>query len=155
MKKEDEMSRIERSIVIDKSADGVFAFLHDARNDTLWQTTLVEAEPVTEGPLRVGSQIREVRRFLGVRVETTRELTHYAPPAASSFKSISGPVPMAGSYVLEGVNGGTRVTARGELDAHGFFKLAEPVFARMAGRELEASLGHLKDLLESDSATVR
>ena len=41
---------------------------------------------------------------------------------------------------------------RGELDAHGFFKLAEPVFARITRRELEANLGHLKDLLEADSA---
>jgi hypothetical protein len=40
----------------------------------------------------------------------------------------------------------------GELDAHGLFKLAEPVFARMTSRELEANLGHLKDLLEADSA---
>ena len=38
----------------------------------------------------------------------------------------------------------------GELEAHGFFKLAEPLFADMAGRELEASLGHLKDLLEAE-----
>ena len=37
----------------------------------------------------------------------------------------------------------------GELDAHGFFKLAEPVFARIAGRELESNLGHLKDILEA------
>jgi hypothetical protein len=37
----------------------------------------------------------------------------------------------------------------GELDAHGAFKLAEPVFARITSRELEANLGHLKDLLEA------
>jgi hypothetical protein len=39
----------------------------------------------------------------------------------------------------------------GELDAHGLFKLAEPVFARITARELEANLGHLKDLLEADA----
>jgi hypothetical protein len=37
----------------------------------------------------------------------------------------------------------------GELDAHGSFKVTEPVFARIAGRDLESKLGHVKDLLEA------
>jgi hypothetical protein len=43
---------------------------------------------------------------------------------------------------------------RVELAAHGLFKLAEPVFARITSRELEANLGHLEDLLEAESATA-
>ena len=46
--------------------------------------------------------------------------------------------------------GGTRLTARLETDAHGFFKLAEPVFARMARREFVTSVEQLKDILETD-----
>jgi hypothetical protein len=42
----------------------------------------------------------------------------------------------------------------GELDAHGLFKPAEPVFAPITSRELEANLGHLEDLLEAESATA-
>jgi hypothetical protein len=34
------------------------------------------------------------------------------------------------------------------VEPKGFFSWAEPLFTAMAGRELEASLGHLKDLLE-------
>jgi hypothetical protein len=42
-----------------------------------------------------------------------------------------------------------------ETDAHGFFKLAEPVFGRMARRDVTTSCEHLKDLLEArnDSRT--
>jgi len=115
----------------------------------MWQTTLVESQTLTEGPVRVGTKVREVRRFLSVRQELTRELTEYKPATKSSFRTVSGPVPMTGAYILEQVDSATKLTATGELDAHGFFKLAEPVFAQMAGRELEASLGHLKDLLEA------
>jgi hypothetical protein len=43
----------------------------------------------------------------------------------------------------------------GGLDAHGLFKLAEPVFARITGRKLEANLGHLEDHLEAESATAQ
>lgn len=143
------MTTIERSIVIDRPMAEVFEFVHDVTKDASWQTTLVESQPLTEGPVRVGTKVRELRRFVGVRVELTRELTEYEPSTKSSFRTVSGPVPMTGTYVLEQVDSTTKLTATGELDAHGFFKLAEPVFARMAGRELEASLGHLKDLLEA------
>jgi hypothetical protein len=91
-----------------------------------------------------------VRRFLGVRVVTIRELTTYAPPRASSFANRTGPVPYSGCYRFEAVDSGTKVTASGEIDGAGFFRLAEPVFARMAERELEASLTHLKDILEAN-----
>jgi hypothetical protein len=67
----------------------------------------------------------------------------------STVKFVSGPVPGTGSWAFEETPGGTKMTWGMDFDAHGFFKLAEPVFARMAKRELEASCGHLKDLLES------
>jgi uncharacterized protein YndB with AHSA1/START domain len=143
------VSRIERSVVIERPIQEVFDFVHDPAKDALWQTTLLESHPLDEGPLRAGSRVREVRRFLGIRLETSWEVTEYEPPTRSAIKSTSGPVSFSGGYALESLDGGTRFTVRGDLDAHGFFKLAEPVFARMATRELEANLGHLKDLLEA------
>jgi uncharacterized membrane protein len=143
------MSRIEHSVVIDRPIQEVFDFVHDIANDPLWQTTIVEQEKLTEGPLRAGSRIREVRRFLGIRVETTYEVTEYEPPKRSAITMISGPVPFSGSYALEALDGSTRFTVQGDIEGHGFFKLAEPVFARLTGRELEANLGHLKDVLEA------
>ena len=146
------MTKIQRSIVIDRPIEDVFAFTHEPANDALWQTTLVESR--ADGPVQVGTTIRETRRFLGRRVEMSRKVTAFVPPRASAFETVSGPVPMAGEYTLEAENGATRLTATGELDAQGFFKLAEPVIARMATRELEASLAHLKDLLEAVNAAV-
>jgi hypothetical protein len=56
---------------------------------------------------------------------------------------------MSGRYQLEPLDGRTRVTATGYVEPRGFFHWAEPLFTSMATRELEASLGHLKDLLEA------
>ena len=145
------MTKIERSIVIERPIEEVWDFVHEPANDALWQTTLTESEELTDGPMRVGTRVREVRRFLGLRIETTWEVTEYEPTRRSAIRGTSGPIPLSGGYRLEAVDTGTRFTVTGELDAHGFFKLAEPVFARMAGRELEANLGHLKDLLEAPS----
>src|SRR5947199_4614916 len=146
------MTKIERSIVIDRPIDEVWAFVHDITKDRLWQTTLVESEQLTEGPFGLGTRVREVRQFLGLRVELAWEVTEYEPTRTSAIRGVSGPVPLHGRYLLEPADGGTRFTVSGELDAHGLFKLAEPVFARITSRDLEANLGHLKDLLEFVSA---
>ena len=144
------MTRIERSVVIERPIDEVWEFVHDTTKDALWQTTLTESEKLTDGPMRVGTRVREVRHFLGVRIELTWEVTEYEPNRTSAIRGVSGPVPLTGRYRLEPLDFGTRFTVSGELDAHGLFKLAEPVFARITSRELEANLGHLKDLLESE-----
>ena len=144
------MTKIERSIVIDRPVHEVWEFVHDTTKDALWQTTLTESEKLTDGPMRVGTRVREVRHFLGVRIELTWEVTEYEPNRTSAIRGVSGPVPLTGRYRLEPLDFGTRFTVSGELDAHGLFKLAEPVFARITSRELEANLGHLKDLLESE-----
>ena len=145
------MTKIERSIVIDRPAEEVWEFVHDTADNILWQTTLAESEKLTEGPMDVGTRVREVRHFLGLRIESTWEMTEYEPNRRSAIRGVSGPIPLSGRYRVEAFEGGTRFTVTGELDAHGFFKLAEPVFAGIAGRELEANLGHLKDLLEAPS----
>jgi carbon monoxide dehydrogenase subunit G len=145
------MTKIERSIVIDRPTEEVWEFVHDTTNNVLWQTTLAESEKLTEGPMDVGTRVREVRHFLGLRIETTWEMTEYEPNRTSAIRGVSGPIPLSGRYRVEAVGDGTRFTVTGELDAHGLFKLAEPVFARIAGRELDANLGHLKDLLEAPS----
>jgi carbon monoxide dehydrogenase subunit G len=148
------MTKIERSIVIGRPIDEVWEFVHDIPNDRLWQTTLVESEQLTEGPMGVGTRVREVRQFLGLRIELAWEVTEFEPKTTSAIKGVSGPIPLSGRYRLEPVDAGTRFTVSGELDAHGLFKLAEPVFARMTRRELEANLGHLKDLLEAENGTL-
>ena len=142
------MSKIERSIVIERPVHEVWDFVQDTRKDALWQTTLVESQVLTEGPRRVGTQVQEVRRFLGVQIPMTLELTEFEPKRKSSLKAVAGGIPLSGSYLLEPLDAGTKLTVTGQLEAHRLFKLAEPVFARMTSRELEASLGHLKDLLE-------
>lgn len=135
--------------MIDRPIGEVFAFVHDPRNDASWQTTLIESTQVDEEPFGVGTQIRERRRFLGMQVEMTKEITEYEPSRASAFKMVAGGAPMSGRYTLEPLDNGTKLTATGFVEAKGFFKMAEPLFASMAGRELEASLGHLKELMES------
>ncbi len=105
--------------------------------------------------MAVGTRVRETRRFLGLRFESEYEVTEWEPPTRSSVRATDGPIPGAGSYITEAVGRGTRFTMAFETDAHGFFRLAEPVFARMAAREISGMLGQLKDLLEAGVPVTR
>lgn len=145
------MTKVQHSVVIGRSPEHVWDYVHDISNDPAWQSSVLESRELTEGPMRVGTRIEEERRFLGRRFTTSYEVTEYEPKRRSAVKTTGGPIPASGFYAVEPANGGTRFTMCLETDAHGFFKLAEPVFARMARREIRANLGNLKDLLEAES----
>jgi hypothetical protein len=87
------MTTIERSIVIDRPVEEVWEFVHDTADNILWQTTLAESEKLTEGPMDVGTRVREVRHFLGLRIESTWEMTEYEPNRTSAIRGASGPIP--------------------------------------------------------------
>jgi hypothetical protein len=74
-------------------------------------------------------------------------VTEHDPRRRSAIEVTRAPVPGRGSYDLAAENGGTRFTMTVETDAHGFFRLAEQVFKRIAQRGMVRSCERLKDLL--------
>ena len=143
------MTRIQHTVTIDRPVQEVWDFLMDTRNDPVWINNVVEVGRGADQPIELGLEIDETFKFLGVRLPMTMKVIEHEPTSRSAIEMISGPVPGRGSYDLEPANGGTRFTMTMETDAHGFFKLAEPVFARMAKRDVTASAENLKDLLEA------
>jgi uncharacterized protein YndB with AHSA1/START domain len=137
---------VELSIDVDRPPSEVFAYLTDADRLTEWQSSAIEAQ--WQGERARGSRIREVRRFLGRRLETELEVTEYEPDRRFALKAVSGPVPFSVSHVLEPRDGGTRLAFVGDGEPGGFFKLAEPVVARVAERQFKNDFETLKDILE-------
>ena len=143
------MTHIQHTITIDRPVEEVWDYVLDARNDPVWITNVVEVGRGAEAPVELGLEIEETYKFLGVRLPMTLKVTEHEPPHRSAIEMSDGPVPGRGSYQFEPVDGGTRFTMSLDTDAHGFFKLAEPVFARMARRDVASSLENLKDILEA------
>jgi uncharacterized membrane protein len=140
---------METSIVIDRPLEEVFRFTTDFENQPKWQSRLLEAKKMSEGPIGVGTTWRLRAKFLGRRIEFEQECTEYAPNRIYGGKSRSGPFPIAGRQTYERVGGGTRINVTGEVQPGGFFKLAEPLVVRMLKRLTEADLANLKDLMEA------
>ena len=143
------MTRIEHSLTINRPVDEVWDYLMDARNDPVWMAHVVEVGRGADQPAEPGLEIDETIKFLGKRLPITMWITEHEPNRRSAIELTGSPIPGRGSYELEPVDGGTRLKATLETDAHGFFKLAEPVFARMAKRDFVGNFQNLKDILEA------
>ncbi len=143
------MISVESRVEIARPVEAVFAYVSDVTNDRRWQTDLGEVK--LEGPLAVGGKRIEIRTFLGRRVENVSEITAFEPNRTIAFRGTSGPVRANMTYDVAPSNGGTTFTLSAEMDARGFFKLADPFLGRALKRSMEASLGNLKDLLETES----
>jgi uncharacterized membrane protein len=143
------MINIENSVVINRRIEDVFAFMANTENLPLWAGVVRETIVTSEGPYGVGSTNTVVLEFLGRRIEQNNEVTEYEPNSKISSKTTSGPMPTETSQTFKAVEAGTEVTNSAKLEGTGLFKLAEPIFARMANRQVETDFANLKDLLEA------
>jgi uncharacterized protein YndB with AHSA1/START domain len=148
------MIRAERSAVIDRPIEDVFAFVGDQTNTPQWQSGLVEVRRTSDGPIGVGTTHTLVRRFMGRRMEADNEYVAYEPNKRIAFRTTSGPVRLEASYFFESTVEGTRLTSLIEMDASGFMSLAEPLIAAGLRREMKAAFPVLKELLENRSFVI-
>jgi len=142
-------TKVENTIVINRPVETVYTYLADVRNNLKWQVGILETRVETDGPATVGTKVTDVRTFIGRKIEITYEIVEMVPNKLLSLKSISGPFPFKGTTTLESLDGGTRVTTAFEMEATGFFKLAEGLVTSGLKKDLESSFAKLKEILEA------
>jgi hypothetical protein len=86
---------------------------------------------------------------MGREVETVSRITVWDPPHRYAFETAGGSFPSRFTLGFEAVNGGTRLTARGEMGFKGVFKVVEWLFGRQIKAQAEDDFDTLKDLLEA------
>lgn len=136
--------------VIDQPADVVAGFAGDPSNAPRWYVNIDTVEWLTAPPLRVGSRMSFVARFLGRRLAYTYEVVEMRPGERLVMRTAEGPFPMETTYTwqVEG-EGSTRMTLRNRGVPSGFATVAAPVMAAAMRRANRSDLARLKDLLES------
>ena len=143
------MIKVEYRIVINRPVEEVFAFHDNPYNQSKWESGIVEYEQTSEGSIGVGATFREVRTFIGRRIESTTEITEHEPNKKFAIMTTSGPIPLKGTVTFESLNGGTEVNVLAESELSGFLSLAEPFFKRAMQRQIEGNFANLKALLET------
>lgn len=120
--------------------------MFDPRNDAVWTRAVVEVRPLTDGPLRAGSRVERVVKFLGRKFGYLYEVT--AADARSVEIKVQQPFPMHVRYELRDAPEGTLASIHTHGDATGFFRVAAPLMTRMVRRNITRDLAMLKQHLE-------
>jgi carbon monoxide dehydrogenase subunit G len=135
----------EHELEIERPPDDVYAFLADPENLPRWQSEVLEVRRETD------TRFREVRTFVGRRIESTLEVTTAEPGREFALRSASGPVRFSVRHVLEPAGEGrTRLRVTGETEgAGGLFKLGGRLLRRAAERRFQEDFERLKALVEA------
>ena len=142
------MIQHEVTLHLKRPVEQVFAFLADYQNLRTWQSDLIENEQLTEGPLRVGTRFREVRRTGPGKSEIQGEITDFEHNKRFSTKTSTKPQ-VTVSYSLEGENGETRLNYKFVMLTSGVMRLLEPLMAGAIKKDTELDFQKLKHILES------
>lgn len=144
------MESFTRSIIIQHPIEEVFDLASCLIRCSVWQSTVVAAEKITQGPVGVGTTYRHQVKFLGTVSEIHPTITVWEPSRRMEFRDDAVQAPSGAVYTFEQVDGGTRFTATVTGDTTGKFVHYGETFARRAlMRQYDADMQTLKELLES------
>ena len=127
----------------------VAAYAGDPSNAPEWYVNIRSVEWRTDPPVRLGSKMDFVARFLGRRLAYTYEVIEQVPGERLVMRTAEGPFPMETTYTWEAAEGGCRMTLRNRGRPTGFAKVAGPVMAAAMRRATTKDLARLKALLEA------
>jgi hypothetical protein len=137
------------TIEVAASPREVISFIADPANAPRWMKALEVAELLTPGPIRPGSQFREVQSAGGQRIETICEIAEYDGETRYAWKSVSdGPARYGGGFTAIPIHGGTELRYEGWATTAGPLAKRERAWARQAQREAEAELAAIKEAVE-------
>jgi uncharacterized membrane protein len=142
---------MESMVIIERPLEEVFGFVVDLSNIPSIDLSVQSAEKTSEGPIDAGTtfQMRQKAPPLEkVRVASVR-YTAVEPYRKIEFEAMVGPISPAASFTFEQVNGGTKVTFRGEPNPVGPLKVLAPLISRQGQRVWEKRLARLKSTLET------
>jgi len=137
-------------VVIRCPREQVSAYAADPDNAPSWYVNIKTVDWKTARPLRVGSRVAFIARFLGRRLAYTYEMVELVPAERLVMRTADGPLPMETSYTWEPAGeGGTRMTLRNRGAPTGCSRWIAPFLAQAVRRVNRKDLARLKALLEA------
>jgi uncharacterized protein YndB with AHSA1/START domain len=130
----------------------VFAYVTDPAKLPTWQTNTVSVEQEGEGPLRVGTRLREVHRGPGGKeLPSLVEVSELVPDRLFALRMVEGALPIHARISFEPTTAGTRMRFTAHGQPTGPMRLAQPLLRRVLRRQFAAHCTTLKRVLERDA----
>ena len=135
--------------VIHRPPDEVAAYAAEPTNAPEWYVNIKSVEWKTPPPLRIGSKVAFVAKFLGRRIAYTYEIVEFVPGRRLVMRTAEGPFPMETTYTWDAAgSGATRMTLRNRGTPAGFSRLVAPFMAAAMRRANRKDLAALRARLE-------
>lgn len=129
------------------------AYAADPSNAPEWYVNIESVEWKTPPPLRVGSQVEFVAKFLGRTLRYTYEFVELIPGRRLVMSTKQGPFPMETTYTwCAEADGSTRMTLRNRGEPAGFSNAMAVLMKPAMRRANRKDLATLKALIESHPA---
>ncbi len=135
------MQRVERTARIPAPPQDVFAYLADLDNIPQWQAGVTGVRRTSPGPVQAGATAEVVREVMGKPIVAPLLVSGYQPPHRLEIRSeVSGVRALAMLELAPADGGQTVVRFAMEIRASGLTSFMEPMIARAASGEVDASL---------------
>jgi hypothetical protein len=142
---------VDAEVLIRRPRAEVASWVTDPANDRTWILALSEVNQVTDPPIRVGSRVERVARFLGRRIVYLNEVVEYEAESRLVMKSVKAPFPMAVRYEFTDAEGGATRVRVGNKGGSGIVStLTGPLMGWMVNRQVKKDLLLLKSVLEAE-----
>jgi hypothetical protein len=142
------MIDVEVAVTIRRPRRDVASIMFNPRYDTAWIGNVLQARSATPGPLRRGTKITFVSRFLGRRVADVREVVDHEPDRRVEMIS-RFPLGLRVRYELEGIPEGTIARIHAQGRPTGRLRFVTPALNPLLRWTVIRDLDRLKALLES------
>lgn len=143
---------VQTETTIARPVDVVATYASDPSNAPAWYVNIESVEWKTEPPVRVGSRVAFVARFLGRRLAYTYEIVELVPQQRLVMRTAEGPFPMETTYTWSAdPAGSTLMRLRNRGEPTGFSKVLAPFMASAMRRANRKDLERLRSILESAS----
>jgi len=140
---------------IARPAPEVFAFVTDPDNLPAWRTNTVSVRREDDGPLAVGSRLREVHRGPGGReLASLVEVAELEPDRVFALRMLEGPLPIHARITFDATPDGTHVAFTAHGQPSGPMRLVQPLLRRVVRRQCAAHLAQLKRVMQQPGAPV-
>ena len=136
------------TIIINRPAAEVFAYVMEVTHDAEWRTGVVEAAFTSDEAIGVGATGFDRVEANGREMVATWTVFEYEPDALARWTLDSGPIRGSGGYICEKAGEGTRFTLEAQVKPTGGYRLLGPIFGMIGRRQNHADVRKLKAILE-------
>ena len=127
----------------------VFQAMSDIRTQPQWDPDLLEGRHIPDGAPGLGTELVEVRKFMGRVSENSSEYVEFEPNKSFIRYGDNGPLALTGRIQFKPNGDQTSVSWQWELQLKGLLRIFEPLMEPMMQKQAQSILVNLKQLLES------